>query len=89
MVTILDLRKRGIKAIEEEIEESGVATLSYRGHPKYVVLDIEEYEKLRELELMLAYQQVMEEVKRGKFEAVETPEELDLYLKQLAEEIKE
>ena len=87
MVTILDLKKKGVKAIEEEIGESGIATLSYRGYPKYVVIDIEEYKKLRELELMLAYQQVTDEIKEKKFEVVENPEELEIYLEKLGKRL--
>jgi len=87
LVTILDLKKKGVKAIEEEIGESGIATLSYRGYPKYVVIDIEEYKKLRELELMLAYQQVTDEIKEKKFEVVENPEELEIYLEKLGKRL--
>ena len=31
MISILDLRKRGIKAIEEEIKENKKAIISHRG----------------------------------------------------------
>ncbi|MEO1942510.1 MAG: hypothetical protein ABGW77_06450 [Campylobacterales bacterium] len=89
MVSIIDLRNRGVKAIEKEIEENGIATLSYRGEPKYVVLEIGEYEKLRKLELMLAYQQAIEKVRKGKFEIVEDREGLEKYLKRLEEVIEE
>ena len=85
MLNVLELRNRGIKAIEKEIEEKGIATLSYRGKPKYVILDVEDYEKLREIELIMAYEKAKEDIKKGNVEIVENEKELDNHLKELKE----
>ena len=89
MLNVLELRNKGIKAIDEEIAEKGIATLSYRGKPKYVIIDIDEYEKLRELELMLAYSKAKEDIQKGNVEIIKTKKELDLHLKALKKSIKD
>jgi PHD/YefM family antitoxin component YafN of YafNO toxin-antitoxin module len=88
MLNVLDLRNRGIKAIDEEIKMQGIATLSYRGKPKYIILEMDEYEKLREMELMMALKGAMEDIKNGKVEVVKTNEDLNDHLKELKKTIK-
>ena len=46
MINVVDLRKRGIKAVEKEIKKENKAIISFKGRPAYVMLPIEEYEKL-------------------------------------------
>jgi len=46
MINVVDLRKRGIKAVEEEIKKDKKAIIAFKGRPAYVMLPIEEYEKL-------------------------------------------
>ncbi len=89
MLNVLELRNRGIKAIDEEIAEKGIATLSYRGKPKYVIVDIDEYERLRELELMLAYSKAKEDIQKGNVEIIKTEKELDNHIEELKKSIKE
>ena len=89
MLNVVDLRKKGIKAISEEIEEKGIATLSYRGKPKYVIIDINEYEKLRELELTIAYNRAQEDLKKGNFEVIKNDEDLERHLEELEQAIKD
>ena len=89
MLNVLDLRNRGIKAIDEEINKKGIATLSYRGKPKYIIIDIDEYEKLRELELMLAYSKAKENIKKGNFEIIKTEKEVDNHIEELKKSIQD
>jgi PHD/YefM family antitoxin component YafN of YafNO toxin-antitoxin module len=46
MINVVDLRKRGIKAVEEEIKREKRAVISFKRKPAYIMLPIEEYEKL-------------------------------------------
>jgi PHD/YefM family antitoxin component YafN of YafNO toxin-antitoxin module len=46
MINVVDLRKRGIKAVEEEIKKENKAIITFKGKPAYVMLPIEEYEKI-------------------------------------------
>jgi predicted RND superfamily exporter protein len=57
MISIVDLRKRGLKAIEEEIKENKKAIISYKGKAKYVMIPIEEF---IDIELERAYQELKE-----------------------------
>jgi len=85
MLNVIELRNRGVKAIEEEIFKNGIAILSYKGKPKYVILDVEDYEKLREIELIMAYERAKEDIKKGNAEIVTNEEELNNHLKELKE----
>ncbi len=53
MISLLDIRKRGVKALKEELETNEIGIIAYRGKKRYVVMDIEKYEELREKELEL------------------------------------
>jgi len=89
MLNVIDLRNRGVKAIDKEINENGIATLSYRGKPKYVIINIDEYEKLRELEIMLSYYKAREDIQKGNFEIIKTENDLNNHLEELKNYIKE
>ena len=58
MIGVLDIRKRGVKAIEEELSDKSVGIIGYRGKRKYIVMDIDEYERLREAELTKRLQEI-------------------------------
>ena len=83
MLNVVDIRNRGIKAVDEEIENSGVATLTYRGKPKYVIFKIDEYERLKEIELELAYKDAMEDIEKNDYKSVKNEQELEKHLEEL------
>jgi hypothetical protein len=60
-----------------------MVTLSYRGKPKYIIVEIDKYEKLKELELLIAYSKIKKEIENGEFEIVETEKDLEKHLKEL------
>ena len=37
MLNVVDIRNKGIKAVDEEIESNGVAILTYRGKLNYFI----------------------------------------------------
>ena len=80
MISILDLRKRGIKAIEEEIKKNKKAIISHRGVAKYVMIPIEEF---IDIELELAYKKVLEDYKKGKYEVLASDEDIDKHIESL------
>jgi len=80
MISILDLRKRGIKAIEEEIKENKKAIISHRGVAKYVMIPIEEF---IDIELELAYKKVLEDYKKGKYEILTSDEDIKKHVESL------
>ena len=67
MISILDLRKRGIKAIEEEIKKNKKAIISHRGVAKYVMIPIEEF---IDIELERAYKELKEKKEKFTFRVV-------------------
>ena len=80
MISILDLRKRGLKAIEEEIKENKKAIISHRGVAKYVMIPIEEF---IDIELELAYKKVLEDYKKGKYEVLASDEDINKHIESL------
>lgn len=68
-----ELKVKGIASIEASLSNNSEAVISVRGKDRYVVMDIEHYQYLRECELEAALAQVHADVAAGRF-VVETPE---------------
>ena len=83
MITANNLKTRGVKAIEESLQDSDRVGITVRGKLKYVAITVEEYDKLRDAEISLAYQKVMNDVKQGSYTT-----SLQDHFKELEDEIK-
>lgn len=68
-ITANDLKTQGISVLEQGIAENGEAVITVRGKPRFVVLQIEDYGRLRELELAAAIEQSRSELAEGKIDA--------------------
>jgi PHD/YefM family antitoxin component YafN of YafNO toxin-antitoxin module len=66
-ITANDLKVKGITAIDELTSDGYEAVITVRGKQKYVVMTIEEYNKLREYELAGAIIEAKDDIKKGKF----------------------
>jgi len=66
-ITANQLKTRGVSALEQALAEGGEAVISVRGKPRYVALELDEYERLREAELYAAWQQAREDVAAGRY----------------------
>jgi len=73
-VTANDLKTRGISAVEHELAQADEAIISVRGRPRYVVLSLEHYERLREAEIASAWQEARAAEQSGDY-IVETASE--------------
>lgn len=73
-LTANDLKTRGVTALETALHEATEAVISVRGKPRFVVLDIAHYERLREAEIFAAWQEARAAEARGDY-LVETAEE--------------
>ena len=62
-----ELKTKGISAIDKLLKDEDEAIITVRGEQKYIVLDIDRYNYLRECELEAALLSVEEEIKEGKF----------------------
>jgi PHD/YefM family antitoxin component YafN of YafNO toxin-antitoxin module len=61
-----ELKTKGISALESIIDEQKAAVITVRGKNKYVVMDFETYNHLRERELEAAIIETKKELDRGK-----------------------
>jgi len=66
-ITANDLKVKGITAIDDITSSGYEAVITVRGKQKYVVMTIEEYNKLREYELAGAIIEARNDIKNGKF----------------------
>lgn len=67
VVTANELKTRGVSSLDAVITTDGSAVISVHGKDKYVVLRIEDYNRLREMELDLAIAESMKKIKEGEF----------------------
>jgi hypothetical protein len=79
MLAANDLKVRGVKAIEEEMEHFDEVGITVRGKVKFVVMKVEKFDKLREYELDKALAEARQDIKEGRF-VIET---LDEHIKRL------
>ena len=66
-VTANDLKTRGVAAIEESLANSTEAVVSVRGKDRFVVMEVAQYNYLRECELDAAVAQSRADVAAGRF----------------------
>ena len=62
-----DLKSKGIKAIEDALQEQLEACVFVGGEVKYVVMDQQQYQYLRECELVAALAESKTDLGRGHF----------------------
>jgi PHD/YefM family antitoxin component YafN of YafNO toxin-antitoxin module len=61
------LKTKGVSAIENELADAQELVITVRGKEKYVVMDMEKYNYLRECELEAALHETRAEYQSGKF----------------------
>jgi hypothetical protein len=66
-ITANELKIKGVSAIDESVRENNGAIITVRGKEKYIVLRIEDYNKLRELELDDAIRESKKDIEQGRF----------------------
>ena len=62
-----DLKTKGVPVIEDCLESHDEAVISVRGKPRFVVMTVETYDRLRELELDAALRQAKADIEAGDF----------------------
>ena len=68
-ITANDLKVKGITAIDELAQDNDGVIITVRGKEKHVVLSIDEYSQLRELELDAAIQESRKDIEEGRFKS--------------------
>ena len=66
-VTANDLKTKGISDIERLLRDEQEVIISVRGKPRYVVMDIAHYDRLRECEIEAAWTQAREDMAAGRY----------------------
>jgi PHD/YefM family antitoxin component YafN of YafNO toxin-antitoxin module len=62
-----ELKTRGVSSIEKALENSEEAVISVRGKDRYVIMDMEEYNRLRVCELEAALYETRQQLAAGEF----------------------
>jgi translation elongation factor P/translation initiation factor 5A len=65
-ITANELKTRGVASIDAALAEQEEAIISVRGKDRYVVMDMETYNRLRVCELEAALYQAKQEIAEGK-----------------------
>ena len=73
-ITANDLKTKGVSVLETALENDDEVVISVRGKPRFVVMDIEHYEQLREVEIFAAWQEARAAEAQGDY-VTETAEE--------------
>jgi len=76
VITANDLKTQGVSAIEKALEGGDETTISVRGKPRFVVMDIAHYDRLREAEIYAAWQEARAAVAAGDFVAESAEEHI-------------
>ena len=66
-LTANELKTRGVSAIEEGLKHDDELVISVRGQSRFVVMDIEKYNHLRELELTTAVAEAKADYAAGRY----------------------
>ncbi len=64
-ITANELKTRGVASIDAALKEQDEVTISVRGRERYVVMDMEAYNRLRVCELDAALYQARREIAEG------------------------
>jgi PHD/YefM family antitoxin component YafN of YafNO toxin-antitoxin module len=67
VLTANDLKTRGVSAVEDGLQHNDELVISVRGKERYVVMAIETYNRLRELELAAAVAEAKADYAAGRF----------------------
>lgn len=65
-VTANDLKVKGVPLLDDAVSEYGEAIITVRGQARYVVLTIDAYDRLRELELDAALTETKLDLEAGR-----------------------
>ena len=77
VITANDLKVKGISVLETMLDRLDEVLISVRGQNRYVVVDMDRYEYLRECELEHAYREVQADIEAGKTQSMTAKEHIE------------
>jgi len=72
-----ELKTKGVSLLDTLFEKLDEVLISVRGNNKYVVLDMQRYNYLRECELLQALQETREDLRKGKSKTLTAQEHIE------------
>lgn len=84
-ITANDLKSKGVSVLEDALEDQDEAIISVRGKPRFVVMDIDHYERLREAEIHSAWQEARTAITQADYVEVSAEEHIARLRKELGE----
>ncbi len=79
-ITANDLKTKGVSVVEAALQQDGEAVITVRGDRKYVVLNFNTYNKLREYELEIALQEARSDIESGNYKIESVDEHMNRLL---------
>ena len=67
IISASEIKKHGVSIFDKLFEKVDSIVVNVRGKNRYVVMDIDRYNELREYELQKAYEEVIEDIKNGDY----------------------
>ncbi len=80
-ITANDLKTKGVSVVEDALLDDGEAIITVRGKEKYVVIDMNKYNKLREYELEVALLEARADAAAGRVKH----ESVDAHMKRITD----
>lgn len=75
-ITANNLKTRGVSIIEEQLANAPEAIISVRGKDRYVVMSLEHFREMREMELEAAWMRVKADMETGRYRKESVAEHL-------------
>lgn len=75
-ITANEIKTRGVVVFEEHLAEAPEAVISVRGKERYVVMSVEDYREMREMELEAAWMRVKADLEAGRYRKESVEEHL-------------
>lgn len=82
-VSANELKKKGVSLLDDVVQDQGEAIITVRGKNKYVVIDINAYNKYREYELEAALAETRRDLAEGRF----VEESVERHIKRIQNEL--
>jgi len=82
-VSASELKRRGISLLDDIVGEQGGAVITLRGKNKYVVMDMNAYNRFREYELEAALAETKRDLAEGNF----VEESVEDHMKRIQDEV--
>lgn len=65
-ITANELKTKGVSVVEDALQSDDEAIITVRGKDKYMIIDMNKYNKLREYELEIALLEARADVAKGR-----------------------